>query len=103
MRSKENLFRRAAKDDLQQDRSIGNKMEIVENGKTGKIEAKNKAEIRRKILGTRDIVVQSAKIEGHQNKEFFSSRKKFGADQEIDTQVIKVSTIKKFQTDRNIS
>lgn len=60
-------------------------------------EVKSKAEIRRKILGTREIAVQSAKNPVIDNKEFFSSRKNF--DQNLVAGERKPAFGKKFQTE----
>lgn len=61
------MFRRAAKEDLK-----------VPDANTGleMAKSKGKAEIRRKILGNREILVHSAKLPVEETHEFFSSRKK---------------------------
>ena len=99
MRSKENIFRRAAKDDLKPVPEMSTGIQIAEIK-----DSKNKADIRRNILGTRDTVVQSAKNLVGGNKEFFSSRKNFGHDHGVgETEEKKTLQIKKFQTDRKVS
>lgn len=96
MRSKENMFRRAAEDDLRVAAEAGTSSQIAEIK-----EPKNKAEIRRKILGRRDIAVQSAKDPVVDNKEFFSSRKNFNGDDKVNNDKKPVTIKKKFETDRS--
>ena len=98
MRSKENMFRRAAKDDLHPTPEVGTGIQIAEIP-----DPKNKAAIRRKILGTRETTVQSAKNPINDNKEFFSSRKSFGAGADSMAGDKKPGQAKKFQTDSSVA
>lgn len=98
MRSKENLFRRAAKDDLQAQVAPSTGIQIAEIK-----DVKNKGEARRKmILATRENTVQSAKNPIIDNKEFFSSRKNFNPNQETTVETKKIPHAKKFQTESMI-
>lgn len=92
------MFRRAAKDDMNPTPEVNTGIQISEIS-----DPKNKAAIRRKILGTREIAVQSAKNPIIDNKEFFSSRKTFGAGVDSITGDKKPGQVKKFQTDSRLA
>lgn len=85
------MFRRAAKEDLKQPDPQNTGLEMAKAKEKG-------ADLRRRILGNRDIVMQSAKVNVAENKEFFSSRKQFGSGMTgVDPKLMKGPI--KFQTD----
>lgn len=84
------MFRRAAKEDLkQQDQATGLEM----------AKSKDKADIRRKILGNREILMKSAKVDVGVSNEFFSSRKHHDPKR---SQPDGKKSVIKFQTDSRL-